>query len=431
MAAPFQHNKIAPGVSFTAVQDPKFKHNRLSVSLIVPLEEGKIAERAIVPYLLRQSTAKYPNVTKINERLSDLYGTSLEASVDKFGAYQLLNIGMVGIDNRFAFDGEDMVLELAEQLCDILLDPHLEQGVFGEQEVKLEKDYLRDSIEAEINDKRSYAMLRCKTIMCQGETLALHKLGTVEEVEAITAKSAYAAYLDLLKHAQIEIVFCGSGCPDHAKEVLSRRLSALKREPIAVDLERCRKQAVKNEKAVAEEMDVKQCNLVLGFRGDIAATPEQQAAMRMAMVMLGGTGTSLLHVNVREKLSLCYYCMARMDSVTGIMLIDSGVEAENCDRTRDECFNQLKKLQDGDFDDKLLEESKLFMKTAFSSVGDSLGALENWYLTKILCGSMETPMETYALCQAVRREDIITAARTLKLDTVYRLVPTNCEGGEE
>ena len=121
MTGPFTREYIAEGVSFIAIQDPKFKHNRLSLSMIMPLEEGKLSERAIVPYILRQGTRKYPDVTKINERLSDLYGASLEASVEKFGAYQLLNIGMVGIDSRFAFEGEDMVCELANQLADILL----------------------------------------------------------------------------------------------------------------------------------------------------------------------------------------------------------------------------------------------------------------------------------------------------------------------
>ena len=184
MAGPFHRAAIAEGVSFAAVQDTKFKHNRLSVSMLMPLEEGKLSERAIVPYILRQGTRKYPDFTRLNERLSDLYGAALEANVDKFGSYQLLNLGMVGIDSRFAFDGEDMVKELANLLADILLDPYLENGAFSGKETELEKEYLKDTIEAEINDKRSYALMRCRSIMCQGEALALRKLGTIEEVES-------------------------------------------------------------------------------------------------------------------------------------------------------------------------------------------------------------------------------------------------------
>ena len=424
MTGPFTREHIAEGVSFIAIQDPKFKHNRLSLSMIMPLEEGKLSERAIVPYILRQGTRKYPDVTKINERLSDLYGASLEASVEKFGAYQLLNIGMVGIDSRFAFEGEDMVCELANQLADILLDPYLEDGAFSVMETDLEKDYLKDSIEAEINDKRSYAIMRCKSAMCDGEKIALPKLGTVEEVSAISPASAYKAYQELLDKAQIEIVMCGSGDPKTACEAFRSRFCGVERHPLSVDLEICRKLPTVKENDLTETMaGVTQGKLVLAFRTETTDSPEEQAAARMAIVMLGGTGTSLLHVNVREKLSLCYYCMARIDSVTGIMMIDSGVEAENCDKTKEACLQQLEKLQNGDFEEKLLSETKLFMKTAFSATGDSLGALESWYLTKILCGSMETPMETLTYCQAVTREQVIAAAQKLKLDTVYRLIP--------
>ncbi len=431
MAGAFHRESIAEGVAFSAVQDPKFKHNRLSVSLLLPLEEGKLSERAIVPYILRQGTRKYPNFTQLNERLSDLYGASLEANVDKFGSYQLLNLGMVGIDSRFAFDGEDMVRELAVLLADILLDPALENGVFSAKETQLEKDYLKDTIEAEINDKRSYALMRCKNIMCQGETLALNKLGTVEEVAAISPESAWKAYEELLDKAQIEIMFCGCGEPQAACEEFRSRFLGRERHPVLVDVNTCRKLPVEKEKDISEALDVKQGKLVLAFHTDVTGTIEERTASRVAIALLGGTATSLLHMNVREKLSLCYYCAARLDTATGIVLIDSGVEAENCDKTRDACLEQIEKMKNGDFDENNLLETQLFFKTAYRATGDSLGALENWYLTRTLLGNEESLEESMEQCQNVTKEQIIAAANKLKLDTVYRLVPSETEEGAE
>lgn len=54
------------------------------------------------------------------------------------------------------------------------------------------------------------------------------------------------------------------------------------------------------------------------------------------VAMFGGTPFSRLFVNVREKLSLCYYCAARFDRITGIMLVDSGVEAQNREKAQAE-----------------------------------------------------------------------------------------------
>ena len=427
MVGPFHRAAIAEGVSFAAVQDTKFKHNRLSVSMLMPLEEGKLSERAIVPYILRQGTRKYPDFTRLNERLSDLYGAALEANVDKFGSYQLLNLGMVGIDSRFAFDGEDMVKELANLLADILLDPYVENGAFSPKETELEKEYLKDTIEAEINDKRSYALMRCRSIMCQGEALALRKLGTIEEVEAITPESAYRAYQELLDKAQIEIMMSGCGDPEAACEAFRERFADMERHPIAVDVKTCRKQPVKEQKDISEEMDVKQGKLVLALHTDMNCSLEERTASRVAVALLGGTATSLLHTNVREKLSLCYYCAARLDTATGILMIDSGVEAENCDKTRDACLAQIEAMQKGEFEESLLLETQLFFKTAYRATGDSLGAMENWYLTNILLGNEESLEESLAACQKVTKEQIVAAVNKLKLDTVYRLVPNSAE----
>ncbi len=419
----FDRTSIGNGVSFSSIHDPKFKHNRISVNMVMPLEEGKIAQRAIVPYILRQSCRAYPDLTLLNERLGDLYGASLEAFVDKFGSYQLLCLAVVGIDSRFAFENEDMVQELSDLLSSILLDPNFHDGCFTEQDTRLEKAYLKDTIESEINDKRSYAMMKCKSIMCEGEKLALRKYGTVEEVEEITPESATAAYKDILKHAQIEIVMTGSGCPKTALQVFERHFEGMERQPISVDPKTSRKLPVTKEKEVSEPMDVKQGKLVLGFRMELGKTALERSAQRMAIALLGGTPTSLLFMNVREKMSLCYYCQSRLDAVTGIMMIDSGVEPENAQKAREEILHQIKNLKSGAFEEKNITETKLIFKTAFRATGDSLSALENWYLTQILNGTSLAPEEELQLCETIEKDQIVAAANTIVLDTVYTLMP--------
>ena len=58
-------------------------------------------------------------------------------------------------------------------------------------------------------------------------------------------------------------------------------------------------------------------------------TPEDLPSitvMRMAMSVFGGSTTSRLFRNVREKQSLCYYCGSSALRATGVMMVDSGVE---------------------------------------------------------------------------------------------------------
>ena len=45
--------------------------------------------------------------------------------------------------------------------------------------------------------------------------------------------------------------------------------------------------------------------------------------------LLGGSTGSRLFTNVRERLGCCYYCGARVNLLTGILLIECGLEEAN------------------------------------------------------------------------------------------------------
>ena len=165
MSYPLVRECIAPGVYFSAITDKKFKHNRMSVNLIAKLDRQKVTGRAVVPFILRQGSKNCPDFTQLNKRLCDLYGASLGAGVDKFGEYQIIALGMIGVDSRFTLQGEDMVRACAGLLAEILLEPNITDGKFDKKNTELEKQNLLDTIQAEINDKRTYAWIRCRDVM--------------------------------------------------------------------------------------------------------------------------------------------------------------------------------------------------------------------------------------------------------------------------
>ena len=72
-------------------------------------------------------------------------------------------------------------------------------------------------------------------------------------------------------------------------------------------------------------------------------------AARLMTAMFGGTPHSKLFLNVREKMSLCYYCAARYNSNKGIMTVESGVETQNIEAAKNEILNQLEEMKRGNF----------------------------------------------------------------------------------
>ena len=153
-----------------------------------------------------------------------------------------------------------------------------------------------------------------------------------------------------------------------------------------------------------------------------AAQPQDGVpAMRLAVAMLGGTPSSKLFLNVREKQSLCYYCSASYNSMKGIVLVQSGVEEENLGKAREAILEQLGAMQRGDFTDEEIAAAKMSILNSYRTISDSLGAQAGWYLTQTLTGRPQTLEEAAAAIEAVTREELVRASNRIALDTVYSL----------
>ena len=165
----------------------------------------------------------------------------------------------------------------------------------------------------------------------------------------------------------------------------------------------------------------------MGFRTGEIKDRRAFGGMRMMVALFGGTPTSRLFTYVREKLSLCYYCAARFDRLTGLMFVDSGVEKQNGRKAYDEILRQLDCVRRGEFTDEELTATRLLMQTSLEAVGDSLSATEEWYLTQIVGGAQYSAKDESALLDEVTREDVIAAAGQVTLDTVYFLTGKEAE----
>ena len=75
--------------------------------------------------------------------------------------------------------------------------------------------------------------------------------------------------------------------------------------------------------------------------------PPSVSILRVAMSVLGGSATSRLFRNVREKQSLCYYCGSAAQRSTGVMMIDSGVEPGKEQQAEAAILAELEGLKNG------------------------------------------------------------------------------------
>ena len=418
-----KHRELFPGVWLRTVHTHKFKSAYLSLTLMVPLEGEIAGANALVPYVLRRGTAAHPDMESLSAALDELYGGAIEPAVRKKGETQCVGFVASFLDDAYTLKGEKLLESAAALLGELLLRPRTADGAFDPDYVAGERANLIDRIRAQVNDKRTYALQRLTREMCRYEAFGVDKLGDEETVAAVTPQGLWERYQDLLSTARVEVYYCGSADPNRVEAALRAALADLPVNGDRADPDcEVRLTAGPEPRLVEESMDVTQGKLALGFRtgGQTCWEPDYPAFTVMNAVF-GGTTLSKLFLNVREKLSLCYYASSAMEKMKGLILVSSGIEFDKFQTARDEILAQLEAIRRGEIEDWELEGARRTLIGGHRSTLDDQSRLEEFWLGQTAAGLDTGIEELVERLKTVTREQVAAAAQKLELDTVYFL----------
>lgn len=409
--------KLADGVHLTYLPGRKFKTSLLSAQFVVPLREDTASAYALLCAVLRRGTVTYPDMGAMAAQLDRLYGASIDYTVRKKGENQCIGFVASMIDDSFAPGGEKLLEPVAALLGEVICDPATERGRFVPGYFESEKNNLLDAIRSLINDKRDYADRRLMEELCAGEPYGISRLGSEAMAEKLQPKKLYAQYRELISTARLELFYSGSADIRRVESALQSAFAALPRKTIRDRAPTYLHTAREEVRFVTDAMDVTQGKLGMGF----ACESNDHMALLMGNTLFGGSSNSKLFLNVREKLSLCYYASSVYHRQKGLITVSSGIEFENYQRAYDEIMAQLAAVQQGQLEDWELQGARSTLLNAYASMGDSQGKLENFYLGQAATGNEETPESLAREIRAMKPQRIYDAMSTVKLDTVYFL----------
>lgn len=415
--------ELFPGVWLRAVHTNKFKSAYLSVTLLAPLDGETAAANALTPYVLRRGTAVHPDMESLSAALDELYGGAIEPVIRKKGETQCVGFVASFLDDAYTLGGERILERAAALLGEVLLKPHTQDGLFSPDYTQGEKANLTDRIRGQINDKRAYATHRLTQLMCAGEAFGVDKLGDEAHVAAITPASLWQRYQELLQTAAVEVYYCGCADPARVEEALRSALSALpvNENRVVPDCE-IRLSAGPEPRMEEEAMDVTQGKLAMGFRtGGLTCWEEDYPALVMCNTVFGGTTLSKLFLNVREKLSLCYYASSMLEKMKGLVLVTSGIEFDKYETAKAEILAQLDAVRRGEIEPWELEGARRTLISGHRATLDDQGRQEEFWLGQAVAGLDTTIEELAAGFETVTLEQVAQAAQKLELDTVYFL----------
>ena len=181
----------------------------------------------------------------------------------------------------------------------------------------------------------------------------------------------------------------------------------------------------------SDELSVTQGKLVMGYRlGECMDDPDI-AAMYVFNAVFGGCVTSKLFMNVREKLSLCYYASSLGDLHKGLMIVSSGVDFDKFDAAKTEIEAQLEAVRSGEVDADELLAAKKSVASDLRAILDSQYNLEGFYLANTIDGLDLSPEELAAAVECVELDAVVEIARSVVPDAVYYLRGNGEEDGDE
>ncbi len=410
---------LGPGITLRTFRDSRFKQGCLSFQLLRQMDKQEAAMNALLPSVLLRGTKGCPDLRAITDRLDTLYGASVGAQVRRVGDYQTTGLYCGFMDDRFALPGDQVLAPMIGFLEELLLDSPVEAGGFLPGLVESEKKNLIATLDAQRNDKRSYAMSQLLKAMCDGDSFGLPRLGEQADVAAITPQGLYRHYQTILKTSPIELFYVGSADGDQVARLLKHLFSRIPREAAELPPQTALRPGEKKD--LTETMEVSQGKLCMGFTTPITNRCGDFAAMQMVNTIYGGGMISKLFQKVREELSLCYSISSGYYGTKGIMTVAAGIDFDKEALVREEVLRQLRACQEGDISQEELTAAREALISSLRSAHDSPGAIEGYYSTAVLGGTNLSIGDYIRAVERVEKADVVRAARTLSLHSTYFL----------
>lgn len=410
--------KLDNGITLQIVNDSKFKTAAISINFIRKLEKESVTINALLPYVLKRGCGKYPQTLELNRYLDELYASKISCNISKSADNQIVSFTGVTVSDIYA-KNDTPFEKLIDLIYDILYNPYTPDGKFDEAFVKREKENMKLFIEGIKNDKREYARKRVVEELFDDSPYGLYAYGDVDTLADITSKELYNFYNSNFKKSIANIVVTGAVNDSAVYEHINKLFGNIEAD---INFNKITPPTKRNEvKTITEPSDVTQGKLAIGYKTDITRNHPLYFGMLLFDNLFGGSVHSKLFLNVREKLSLAYYAASRYNSYKGFILVDSGIETKNYEKTKREIENQLNEMKAGNFTDKDIEFSKLALTNNYKSAKDSLSTLLNYYTSSQLVEHFKDIDEMIEIINKTTREEIVSAAQTVNPDTIYLL----------
>ena len=405
------------------INSEKFKSVYFSINFTMPVNKRQISENALLSAVLGKSNKKFKTQKEIQMYLYSLYGANFDIGIEKFG--DLYNIEFRGecINKKYLPNNTDVVNEVLEFLYDAIYNPNVLNGAFDEEVVEREKDFILNKIREVKDDKLRYGIRKMEELMCKDEPFSTYVYGDEDDIYKITSSDLYKRYNEVISNSCITFIISGNllGYEDIEKKVNNifnnKLVSKLNYKDLIYN-----QKLNHNQEVVEESQQTTQSVLSYGLRIN---NPNSNDFYKLSVynALLGGTPSSKLFQNFREKESLAYTVRSRYYRFKDIIIIYAGIQKENYEKAKLVLENEINKIKDGEISDEEFEASKKSIISDLKEWNDSKIALSKMFISNLfsLKNDSLTLEQMVDKFEKVTKQDIIDIAGKITIEKIYFL----------
>lgn len=408
------------GMNVHILPTGKFKTTTIVTMIEQTLSEETVTKTALLAMVMKRASARFKETKRLREHLDFLYGAIFDVDVTKKGERQILQIYMEVPNEKYLTQADTLLEEAVQFVGDMLVRPCVENGAFLEKYVTQEKETLRKRIESLIDDKMKYANQRVTEEMCKGEPFSLLVQGRLEDLPSISGEDLYQYFQEMVSSNPINMFVVGDVDEERVKQAIESHIPLQRSTVKTVEIS-TPENKIQEERTTVDRLDVSQAKLNIGCRTNITYKDEEYPALLLYNGILGGFPHSKLFVNVREKASLAYYAVSRLESHKGILMIMSGIEAKKFDQAVEIIKVQMETMRQGNISDEELSQTRATLTNQFRELLDSARMMIDFTYNGLLSGRKRQLDELLQAIEMVSIDDIKQVADKVKIDMIYLL----------
>lgn len=397
------------------INTKKFKTTQLAILFRRKLVKEEITKRAVLSKILLESTNRYPTGRMLEIETEREYGVSLYSSIQYYGEQSALVIQMKSLNEAYTEKG--MFQKNIDLLFDILLNPHVENNSFHTEDFKVVKNIVESELKSIKDNPKNYANVRMLEEMGPDSPVS-YRSGYLDDLDEINESNLYEYYKDVIANDVIDVFVLGDVKIEEIKELFDGKFQDRQYEMDSPVYHHLNYHVA--TKQVTEKEKIKQAKLSIGCKLMNPTREEMNYVMPIYANILGGPTYSKLFKNVREKNSLCYYVYSNYVFRKNIVVIASGINKENSEKTLSLIEKDMKNMTKGKITEEEINNAKKDIISSLKMTEDDAGLMLNHYINKSLYDMDEIEVRMKEI-NKVTIDDVKRVAKKVKLDTVFLL----------